>query len=337
MHEPTFRKAASDGGLNPYLLQMANIREHCSWVTIDPAAATAKAKRILSAQIHRLPLNESLDPIEVPVNHDVLVVGGGIAGIEAALKLSATGKHVTLVERNPSIGGHMAMFDKTFPTLDCAACILTPKMSALGKDPTSPSWPTPRSSTSRATSATSRSRSARRRATSTPTPARAAAPARKPAWCARSASEFDQGLGFRSAIYIPFAQAVPLRATIDPTKCLTLSKGKCKQQSCVPACGPGAIDFEQKDEVVEIDVGAIIMATGFELWDATQESRYGYGRLDRHHQPRVRAHLHAWARPAARSSARTARRPSRSPSCTASAAATRTTRSSARACAACTR
>ncbi len=93
-------------------------------------------------------------------------------------------------------------------------------------------------------------------------------------------SEFDQGLGYRSAIYIPFPQAVPLRATIDPAKCLTLSKGKCKQQSCVPACGPGAIDFEQKDEVVELDVGAIIMATGFELWDPAQESRYGYGRLD---------------------------------------------------------
>ncbi len=135
MHEPTFRKAAADGGLNPYLLQMANIREHCSWVTDDPAAATEKAKRILSAQIHRLPFNEPLEPIEVPVNHDVLVVGGGIAGIEAALKLAATGKHVILVERNPSIGGHMAMFDKTFPTLDCAACILTPKMSALGKHP----------------------------------------------------------------------------------------------------------------------------------------------------------------------------------------------------------
>ena len=135
MHEPTFRKAAGDAGLNPFLLQMANVREHCSWVTVDPVAATAKAKRILSAQIHRLPYNEPLNPIEVAVNPDVLVVGGGIAGIEAALKLAEAGKHVYMVERNPSIGGHMAMFDKTFPTLDCAACILTPKMSALGKHP----------------------------------------------------------------------------------------------------------------------------------------------------------------------------------------------------------
>ena len=97
MHEPTFRKAASDAGLNPYLLQMANVREHCSWVTVDKDEATEKAKRILNAQIHRLPFNEALDPIEVPVNPAVMVVGGGIAGIEAALKLSATGKKVYLV------------------------------------------------------------------------------------------------------------------------------------------------------------------------------------------------------------------------------------------------
>ena len=243
-------------------------------------AATDKAKRILSAQIHRLPFNQPLEPIEVPVNHDVLVVGGGIAGIEAALKLSATGKHVTLVERNPSIGGHMAMFDKTFPTLDCAACILTPKMSALGKDPNITLWPTPRSSRSTATSATSRSRS-RKKARYVNTDTCTGCGACQEACVVRKVkSEFDQGMGYRSAIYIPFPQAVPLRATIDPAKCLTLSKGKCKQQSCVPACGPGAIDFEQKDEVVELDVGAIIMATGFELWDPAQESRYGYGRLD---------------------------------------------------------
>lgn len=279
MHEPTFRKAASDAGLNPFLLQMANVREHCSWVTVDKDEATAKAKRILNAQIHRLPFNEALDPIEVPVNPAVMVVGGGIAGIEAALKLSATGKKVYLVEKNPSIGGHMAMFDKTFPTLDCAACILTPKMSAAGKDPNIELM-----AYSEVTEVDGYvgnfkvkvNKKARYVNTDTCTGCAACLEA-----CVvrKVPSEFDQGLGKRSAIYIPFPQAVPLRATIDAEKCLTLKGKKCKQP-CTTACGPGAIDFEQKDEVVELEVGAIIMATGFELWDPGQDARYGYGRLD---------------------------------------------------------
>ena len=279
MHEPTFRKAASDAGLNPYLLQMANVREHCSWVTVDKDEATEKAKRILNAQIHRLPFNEALDPIEVPVNPAVMVVGGGIAGIEAALKLSATGKKVYLVEKNPSIGGHMAMFDKTFPTLDCAACILTPKMSAAGKDANIEMM-----AYSEVVEVDGYvgnfkvkvNKKARYVNTDTCTGCAACVDA-----CVvrKVPSEFDQGLGKRSAIYIPFPQAVPLRATIDAEKCLTLKGKKCKQP-CTTACGPGAIDFEQKDEVVELEVGAIIMATGFELWDPGQDARYGYGRLD---------------------------------------------------------
>ena len=279
MHEPTFRKAAADAGLNPFLLQMANVREHCSWVTVDKDEATEKAKRILSAQIHRLPFNEALEPIEVPVNPAVMVVGGGIAGIEAALKLAATGKKVYLVEKQPSIGGHMAMFDKTFPTLDCAACILTPKMSAAGKDPNIELM-----AYSEVVEVDGYvgnfkvkvNKKARYVNTDTCTGCAACLEA-----CVvrKVPSEFDQGLGKRSAIYIPFPQAVPLRATIDAEKCLTLRGKKCKQP-CTTACGPGAIDFEQKDEVVELEVGAIIMATGFELWDPGQDARYGYGRLD---------------------------------------------------------
>ncbi|HTX71126.1 MAG TPA: FAD-dependent oxidoreductase, partial [Thermoleophilia bacterium] len=240
MHEPTFRKAAADAGLNPFLLQMANVREHCSWVTEDKDDATEKAKRILSAQIHRLPFNVPLDPIEVPVNPAVMVVGGGIAGIEAALKLSATGKQVYLVERKPSIGGHMAMFDKTFPTLDCAACILTPKMSAAGKDP---------NITMLAYSEVEEvdgyvgnfKVKVRKKARYVNTDTCTGCAACMDACVVRKVpSEFDQGLGKRTAIYIPFPQAVPLRATIDPTNCLTLKGKKCKQP-CTTACGPQAI------------------------------------------------------------------------------------------------
>ncbi len=135
MHEVTFRRACAQAGLNPFLFQMANIREHCSWVTEDRTAATRKAKQLIAAAVWRVALQEPLEVKEVPVNPATLVVGGGIAGIEAALRIASSGKQVYLVEREPSIGGHMSQFDKTFPTLDCAACILTPKMVTVGQNP----------------------------------------------------------------------------------------------------------------------------------------------------------------------------------------------------------
>jgi len=133
MHESTFRKACREGGLNEYLFQMANLREQCSWVTDDRAQATAKANLLVAAAVHRVALHTPLEAKRVPVNPQVMVVGGGIAGIEAALQIANAGKQVVLVEKEASIGGHMAGFDKTFPTLDCAACILTPKMVSVGQ------------------------------------------------------------------------------------------------------------------------------------------------------------------------------------------------------------
>ncbi len=135
MHEPTFRGAASEGGLNPFHFQMSNIREHVSWVTEDPESATKKAKALISAAVRRVALHDPLTKKEVPVRPEVLIIGGGIAGIHAALTYANSGKKVYLVEKEPSIGGHMAQLDKTFPTLDCSACILTPKMSEVGKHP----------------------------------------------------------------------------------------------------------------------------------------------------------------------------------------------------------
>ena len=121
MHEGTFRKACSDAGLNPFLFQMTNIREHCSWVTDDPVAATEKAEALVAAAVRRVGWQSPLEMRQVDVKQSALVVGGGIAGIEAALRLADSGKHVYLVEREPSIGGHMSRLYKTFPTLDCAA------------------------------------------------------------------------------------------------------------------------------------------------------------------------------------------------------------------------
>ena len=256
----------------------------CRDFHLDPEQLKTMARTLPGADVP--PLATPAFPL-VPRGQDrpgkvvgaVMVVGGGIAGIEAALKLAATGKKVYLVEKNPSIGGHMAMFDKTFPTLDCAACILTPKMSAAGKDPNIELM-----AYSEVVEVDGYvgnfkvkvNKKARYVNTDTCTGCAACLDA-----CVvrKVPSEFDQGLGKRSAIYIPFPQAVPLRATIDAEKCLTLKGKKCKQP-CTTACGPGAIDFEQQDELVELEVGAIIMATGFELWDPGQDARYGYGRLD---------------------------------------------------------
>jgi heterodisulfide reductase subunit A len=135
MHEPTFRGAVSEEGMNPFYFQMSNIREHVSWVTADPVKATKKAKALVSAAVRRVVFHDPLTKKEVPVRPEVLIVGAGIAGIHAALTYANSGKKVYLVEKSASIGGHMSILDKTFPTLDCSACILTPKMSDVGKHP----------------------------------------------------------------------------------------------------------------------------------------------------------------------------------------------------------
>lgn len=135
MHEPTFRRATEQGGTNPFFFQMANIREHCSWVTEDPEKATEKAKALVLAAIHRVMHHEPLEKKKVPINPNVLIVGGGIAGIHASLDIANAGNKVYLVERNSYIGGNMTRFDKTFPTLDCAACILTPKTVSVSQNP----------------------------------------------------------------------------------------------------------------------------------------------------------------------------------------------------------
>jgi heterodisulfide reductase subunit A len=135
MHEPTFRRACQDAGLNPYLFEHANIREHCSWVHADTKLATDKAKDLVRAAVRRVYYHKPLVIKEAPLNPNVLVIGGGIAGIQAALDI-ANGEHrVYLVEKEPSIGGHMAQLDRTFPTLDCSECILTPKMTEVGQHP----------------------------------------------------------------------------------------------------------------------------------------------------------------------------------------------------------
>jgi len=280
LHEPTFRRAAEDAGLNRFLVQMANIREQVAWVTEDKQEALEKAEAHLAAAVRRVAQHEPLQRQFVRIVPRAMVVGGGIAGIQAALTLADAGREVILVEREPSIGGHMAMFDKTFPTLDCAACILTPKMTAVKLHPNIKmlTYSTVESVEGSVGNFHVKVR-------------------RKPRYIdenlcvgcmqcidgcvftkAKFPNEFDQGLGLRKPVWIPFPQAVPPVPVVDPEVCLQITRGKCKQ-GCVEACGErNAFRFDQQETIEEYDVGAIIVATGFRAFDPSVIPYYGYGK-----------------------------------------------------------
>jgi heterodisulfide reductase subunit A len=290
MHEPTFRRACQDAGLNQYLFEMANIREHCSWVHEDKDMATEKAKALVSAAVRRVYLHEPLETKEVPVNPNVLVVGGGVAGIQAALEVADSGHQVYLVEKDPSIGGHMAMFDKTFPTLDCAACILTPKMTTVGQHPFIQLMTY--SEVEEVSGFVGNFKVKIRQKARYINMDKCTGCGRCQELCPTNVlSEFDCGLGKRKAIYIPFPYAVPNKAVVDPQNCrhlkgLAEGKDVCRlcqtgiEKKGVPGCEAEAIDFEQKDEIVEVEVGNIIVATGFQQFDPSIIYQYGYGQYD---------------------------------------------------------
>ena len=279
MHETTFRKAVADAGLNPFYFQMGNIREHVSWVTDEKRWGTDKAKALISAAVSRVTWHTALEKKRVDVNQNVMVVGGGIAGIHSALTLANAGKHVYLVEREPTIGGHMAKFDKTFPTLDCSACILTPKMTDVKNHPNITLW-----AYSEVEKVDGYVGNYHVRVK------------RKPRYVdeeacvgcslcvdacvyktARVEDEFNVGLSKRKPIFMPFPQATPPVVVIDPETCMQLSRGKCKQ-TCADACDRNAIDFTQTERYEEVDVGAVILATGFKTFDPMRKPVYGYGR-----------------------------------------------------------
>ena len=277
LHEKTFRTAAKNAGLNPFLVELASIREQVSWVHTDKTVATEKAKAVVSGAVSRVIENAPLEEMRVPINPNTLVVGGGIAGISAALEIANAGFHVFLVEREPSIGGHMAQFDKTFPTLDCSACILTPRMVEAGTHPniTLLTW--------------SEVEQVKGYVGNFTVTIRKKARFLKEADCTGCGicqekcpkkvidDQFEAGLGYRKAIYTPFAQAVPKYPVMDKENCTYFIKGTCK--ACEKFCPTGAIDFNQQDEILEIPVGNIILATGYDLFDARKVSNYGYGRL----------------------------------------------------------
>lgn len=277
LHEVTFRTTCEIAGLNPYQCEIANIREWCSWVHTDMDKATRKALRIVKTIVEKIKQNESLEPISIPVTRRALVIGGGIAGIQASLDIANAGYEVLLVEKDPSIGGHMIQLSETFPTLDCSQCILTPKMVEVSRHPNIKllTYSEIQEVSGYVGNFNVKIMKKPRYVIED-----------KCTLCDKcvdvcpvaGASEHDENLVARKAIYMPFPQAIPATYTIDADKCpgfLPIACGKCAE-----VCEPKAIDFDMKPEIVEEKVGAMVVATGYDLYSRQNLHEYGGDHYD---------------------------------------------------------
>ena len=274
MHEATFRKAAASAGVNPYMVEIANIREQCSWIHKDMATATEKAVILGRAAIAKVHLNAPLTAGESPVTKRALVIGGGIAGIQTALDIADAGYEVDIVEKSPTIGGKMAQIDKTFPTLDCAACILTPKMVEAAQNEKIKIFSFSEVEEVKGFVGNFSVKIRRKARYVKEDICTGCGACTEKCPMKKVPNEFNLGLDNRTAIYIPFAQAVPKVARIDPNYCLKLKNGKCGL--CSTVCEAKAIDYTQKDEFVEEKYGAIVAATGFNPIKVDKYDEFAY-------------------------------------------------------------
>ncbi|MFW9922120.1 MAG: FAD-dependent oxidoreductase [Candidatus Thorarchaeota archaeon] len=274
LHEETFRKACEDVGVNRYEVEIANIREKCSWVHTDRKKATEKAIKIIETKVEKSILNEPLTPVSVEVNKKCMVVGAGITGIQTALDLADAGYHVILVEKSPTIGGHMAQLSTTFPTLDCSQCILSPKMSEIAHNDNIELI-----TNAELTNVSGFVGNFHAEITKHPRfviedkcnlcgDCEKICPVIVP-------NEFEGGLGPRKAIYLPFPQAVPSVYNLDTENCLGIHPLVCSK--CRDVCESKAIDYDMEDMIIEKNVGAIVIATGYDLYDISKIPEYEYG------------------------------------------------------------
>ncbi|MBI2420016.1 MAG: CoB--CoM heterodisulfide reductase iron-sulfur subunit A family protein [Ignavibacteriales bacterium] len=284
MHEKTFRKAAAAAGVNPYMVEIVNLREHCSWIHDDIPSATKKAIDLMRIAIEKVKRNDPLTPIRVPVTKRALVIGGGISGIQAALDVANAGYEVVLVEKEPSIGGHMSQLSETFPTLDCSQCILTPRMVEVYQHPKIKLYAYSEVSNVEgfignfSVTIRRKARGVRDEVCTGCGLCVQKCPIKK------AQNSFEEGMAIRPAMYVPFPQAVPNIPVIDREVCTYYKNGKC--QMCKKVCGRDAIDFEQQDTFVTEAIGAIIVATGYKLYTIDKKpenslikgyGEYGYG------------------------------------------------------------
>ncbi|MCG2714893.1 MAG: CoB--CoM heterodisulfide reductase iron-sulfur subunit A family protein [Candidatus Marinimicrobia bacterium] len=276
LHENTFRLACKTAGMNPYNCEIANIREQCSWVHKNKDEATLKAKLIIKSIVEKALLDEELEPVKVPVIRKALVLGGGIAGIQAALSIANSGHEVILVERQSSIGGRMAQLSETFPTLDCSQCILTPKMVDVAQHDKIRLMTYSELEDISGFVGNFKVKIRQK--------------AKYVDWdkctgcglciekCPKKApSEFDQGLEKRKAVFTPFPQAVPNKPVIDHENCTYFKTGKC--QLCKIVCSFDAVDFDETETFIEEEVGAIVVATGYDFYPVLNMDEYGSGKL----------------------------------------------------------
>ncbi len=276
LHEATFRRAGTSAGMNPYQVEMANVREHCSWVHQgDKENATRKAIKIVRTMVEKAKLDEALAPIAVPLTRRALVVGGGVAGIQAALDIANSGYEVVLVEKSPSIGGHMAQLSETFPTLDCSQCILTPKMVEAAQHPRIRLMTYSEIEDISGYVGNFKVK-IRQKAAYVNRDVCTGCGLCIQKCPAKADSEFDEGLAQRKAIYTPFPQAVPNKPVLDREHCIYFKNGKCGV--CKKICPVDAVDYEQKDVIREEEVGAIVVATGFDLYPMANMGEYGGGK-----------------------------------------------------------
>lgn len=277
LHEVTFRKAASEAGLNPYRVEIANIREQCAWVHQDDKdVATKKAVEIIASMVQKVSLDQALTGDSIPVTKRALVIGGGVAGIQASLDIADAGYEVVLVEKEPSIGGHMAQLSETFPTLDCAQCILTPKMVAAGSHPKIKimAWSEVKEVSGYVGNFKVKIEQKAKGIDWEKCTGCGLCMEKCPT---KVPSEFDRSLGPRKAIYSPFPQAVPNKPVIDIENCLYYKNGKCGL--CKKICETGAIDYDLMSKTIEEEFGAIIVATGFDVYETSHIKEYGAGKI----------------------------------------------------------
>ena len=276
LHESTFQDAVEEVGVNKYQTEIGNIREQCSWVHSNKEEGTRKANLIIKTAIEKLMLNDSLTPVSAPLTKKVMVVGAGIAGIQAALDIADAGYEVIVVEKNPSIGGHMIQLSETFPTLDCSQCILTPKMVSLAKNKNIKLYVNSKVEEVSGFLGNFKVKIKRKALHVDPDictmcdDCSAVCPIVVP-------DEYDEGMAYRRAIYVPFPQAIPSSYTIDTENCLGFDIIACGE--CQKVCKAGAINYDKVDELIEEEIGAVILSTGYNLYPVENIPEYGYGKF----------------------------------------------------------